>query len=76
MHKMNVNWKPEYLTQEEIDQVFEQVMKNMERMHITALAHQHILEAFPPGHWDTDKGHEVMSKVKDEWSKCEVDELG
>lgn len=66
-------FKPMYLTDEEIDSTFENCLKNMERMHLTALAHQHMLSAFPPGHWDTDRGNEVMDKVREEWLSCKGD---
>jgi hypothetical protein len=55
---------------DEVDATYTQLMKQLEQMHLIALANAKVLAICPPGQWDTDQGEALIESIKTDWEAC------
>ena len=61
----------EFLSQEEIDQIYAQHLKECEAMQLRAFLVQRVHNRYGQGMWDPDTGADFIAEVRAEASMCQ-----
>lgn len=67
-------YRPQHLTEAEVDAVLTSLLKELEAMHLRASVKARVIGAFGPNAWDPETGPDIIAAVRQEWRDCKRQE--
>jgi hypothetical protein len=61
-------FKPQHLTDQEVDALYGEQLKQLEAMHLRATVLDRVRQSYGLGNWDPETGEDLIAAVRQEWN--------